>query len=147
GGVSIHVIARPEGQLCRLEVAVRDTGVGIDKSRIGSIFEAFSQADQTTTRRFGGTGLGLTVCKRLVDAMGGEIRVDSEPGKGSTFTVSVPFPVEDAAPDAPRAAGIAMAIALKPGVSAECLEAALWDLGCGVRALGSPADARAGEIV
>jgi signal transduction histidine kinase/DNA-binding NarL/FixJ family response regulator/HPt (histidine-containing phosphotransfer) domain-containing protein len=147
GGVAIGVRALTEGELCRLEVAVRDTGVGIDKSRIGSIFEAFSQADQTTTRRFGGTGLGLTVCKRLVDAMGGEIRVDSEPGQGSTFTVSVAFPVDEAAPEAPRARSMAIAVAMKPGLSAQCLQAALWDLGCGVRMLASPAEARPGEIV
>src|SRR5262249_28141612 len=68
-----------------LQFSVRDTGVGIPLEKQQLIFEPFAQADSSTTRRYGGTGLGLTICSRLVDMMGGRIWVNSDPGKGSTF--------------------------------------------------------------
>ena len=70
--------------------SVADTGIGIPPDKLATIFDAFSQADQSTTREFGGTGLGLAICRRIVHAMGGAIDVSSKPGAGSTFSVRVP---------------------------------------------------------
>ena len=75
-------------QLC-LEFQIQDTGVGIPKKKQPELFKAFSQADNSTTRKFGGTGLGLTICKQLITLMGGEISVQSKEGEGSTFTWTI----------------------------------------------------------
>ncbi len=70
---------------------VEDTGIGIPSDKLERLFQAFTQADASTTRRYGGTGLGLAICKRLTDLMGGSIGVTSEPGQGSKFQVSISF--------------------------------------------------------
>src|SRR5206468_10641524 len=69
---------------------VTDTGIGMTPEQMGKLFRAFSQADGSTTRRFGGTGLGLALTKKFCQIMGGDVRVASEPGKGSTFTIELP---------------------------------------------------------
>ena len=96
GGVLIRVEQASPGAI---RVSIQDTGIGIPAAKIDQLFEAFTQADQSTTRRFGGTGLGLAICKRLIDAMGGRIAASSQEGKGSTF--SFMFPAQTAEPAQP----------------------------------------------
>ncbi len=80
-----------------IDVAVRDTGIGIAPENQARIFEGFTQAEATTTRRFGGTGLGLVICQRLVALMGGELALESEVGRGTVFRFSIPLAVPLAA--------------------------------------------------
>ncbi|MDD3581387.1 MAG: PAS domain S-box protein [Desulfobacca sp.] len=74
---------------CTLQFSIKDTGIGIPPEKIDYIFEKFTQADVSTTRRYGGTGLGLPITKRLVELMGGRIKVESQPGQGSTFSFTL----------------------------------------------------------
>ena len=94
--LSVAVRARDEDQVT-LEFAVRDTGIGIAPENQARIFSGFTQAEASTTRRFGGTGLGVAISQRLVGLMGGELQVDSEPGRGSRFHFTVTLQVADAA--------------------------------------------------
>ena len=100
GQQDLQSTAGDEGEVRWLRFSVRDTGIGIPKEKLGVIFEAFTQADSSTTRRFGGTGLGLAICKSLVELMGGKIGVESELNEGSCFYFDIPLPVKsDAAAD------------------------------------------------
>jgi signal transduction histidine kinase/CheY-like chemotaxis protein len=92
GQVKLRARVRPMTETTALaEISVEDSGIGIPKDQIERVFEVFTQADASTTRRYGGTGLGLAISGRLTHLMGGEIRVESELGQGSTFTVSLPL--------------------------------------------------------
>ncbi len=88
GEIVLSVRPIPAGGL---EVRIADTGIGIPADKLASLFDSFTQVDASTARRFGGTGLGLSICRRLADLMGGVIAVESEVGKGSTFTVTLPL--------------------------------------------------------
>jgi signal transduction histidine kinase/DNA-binding response OmpR family regulator len=93
-GIKVGVDSREQDR-AELHFRVRDTGIGIASDKQKVIFDAFSQADASTTRKFGGTGLGLTISARLVGMMGGRIWVESEPGKGSCFHFTVPVTVSE----------------------------------------------------
>jgi signal transduction histidine kinase/ligand-binding sensor domain-containing protein/CheY-like chemotaxis protein/HPt (histidine-containing phosphotransfer) domain-containing protein len=88
--VKVDVNAGPSG-VATLELSVADTGIGMDAATIAKIFEPFTQADESTTRRFGGSGLGLAICRELAEIMGGSIRVESHPQVGSSFVLSLPL--------------------------------------------------------
>jgi signal transduction histidine kinase/CheY-like chemotaxis protein len=90
GGVSI--IAEPAERTDEIAISVRDTGIGISAEDRSRVFLEFEQADSGSTRKYGGTGLGLTISKRIAESMGGAISLESEPGEGSTFRVTVPLP-------------------------------------------------------
>ena len=101
GRVAVAVECAPGG----LRLAVRDTGIGMTEAQVARIFEDFEQGDPSVTRRYGGTGLGMSIVRRLVGLMGGEIKVESRLGVGTTIQIDLPLP--PAPPAAPEAAAVA----------------------------------------
>ena len=101
GQVTVEVVPAPD-RPGHIHFRVTDTGIGLTPEGKERLFQAFVQADDTTTRKFGGTGLGLSICKRLAENMGGGIGAESEFGRGSVFTVSLPLPEEPAEAQAHR---------------------------------------------
>jgi len=109
GGVSLRVVRVPDGPApTTLGFIVSDTGIGIASDQLDAVFERFTQADSSTTRRFGGTGLGLTIARQLVELMGGSISCVSELGQGSVFTFTAPF-------ETPSDSAIAETTPARPG--------------------------------
>jgi signal transduction histidine kinase len=94
GTISIDACQGQESGRDWITIAVADTGIGMTPEQIGKLFQEFSQASSTTASKYGGTGLGLAISKRFCQMMGGDITVESEPGRGSTFTIRVPRIVE-----------------------------------------------------
>lgn len=84
-----HIESNPDGEV--IQIAVRDTGIGIHPDKVEKVFEGFTQADESTTRQFGGTGLGLTICRQFAEFMGGSIWIESEMGRGTTVIAEIPF--------------------------------------------------------
>lgn len=104
GDIIIHTscVSMADGRAL-LRFAVRDSGIGISEEQMGRLFQAFSQADDSTTRKFGGTGLGLAISRQLVELMEGRIWAESEPAKGSTFFFEIPFGVAEQLAETERA--------------------------------------------
>ena len=121
GRVVVRVAPSPRGdrEAGWLRFEVEDTGIGIDAATQSRLFEPFSQADASTTRRFGGTGLGLAISRRLVDAMGGDLVVASEPGVGSMFGFELHLPTSDVAPEEGDAAMRAVPVRTADSTSEE----------------------------
>jgi signal transduction histidine kinase/CheY-like chemotaxis protein len=116
GHVTLRVKAEPvERERVLVEFAVEDTGIGIATEQQSSVFEAFTQADNSTTRRYGGTGLGLAICTQLTRLMGGQISLTSELGRGSTFHVKLPLIVDTAMKSSAPSARPSMPVAFFEG--------------------------------
>src|SRR5690606_35528059 len=89
GKVTVSLSCQVHGQRYQLRCQIRDTGIGMDQDTLSRLFVPFVQADSSHARRYGGSGLGLAIVRQLVEMMGGDVQVQSEPGIGSTFTVDV----------------------------------------------------------
>ncbi len=105
GGIDIRLLTVPGTQdRLTLRAEVQDSGIGIDEDALARLFKPFQQADNSTTRRFGGTGLGLAISRRIVELMGGQIGVESTPGRGSTFWLEIPLDAENPPSEGSQAA-------------------------------------------
>ena len=129
GHVLVRMGTRDDGRI--LEIAVTDTGIGIPQDKIAGVFTAFTQADQSTTRRFGGTGLGLSIAERLIAAMGGTVGLESRVGEGSTFRARIPIEAPEPAEAIGRSRGAPDGIVLAGlgGATRAALAAGLVEAG------------------
>ncbi len=140
GEVVVRVFPEAAGQV-RFEVS--DTGIGIDEERKARLWEAFTQADSSTTRLYGGTGLGLTISRQLVERMGGRISVESELGRGSTFAFSLPLAISESSVGSNKAAlaGRSVLVVDDNATNRSILEVQLAGLGASVTTVSSGSEA------
>ena len=146
GIVSVRVERRGSNPT-RVVFTVKDNGIGMAPETVGRLFSPFSQAEASTTRRFGGSGLGLSICRRIVDLMGGQISVSSELGKGATFTVALPVEVPQQQPvvQLPDLAGLVCLLVDSKDYDMDGLAIYLRHAGGQVRREATAAAARAFE--
>ncbi|MBL8908772.1 MAG: response regulator [Rhizobiales bacterium] len=139
GGVTITVDGAA-GDPGRTRFELRDTGIGMSQDELGRVFEEFVQAGRDTVRRFGGTGLGLPIARKLVRLMGGDLCVTSQPGGGTTFSFAIALPSDSAEqkPAETPLAGRHYELAIPSAQVAQCMEATLKDMGASVDLLDSP---------
>ncbi|MBE1299205.1 MAG: response regulator [Alteromonadaceae bacterium] len=102
GGVTVSIGALPADDMLKVRITIEDTGIGITEEQQANLFNSFTQADSSTSRKFGGTGLGLAIVKELLTMQKGEIKLDSKPGQGTTFTVLINYEVADESGDDTR---------------------------------------------
>jgi len=143
GGVTILVDCA-EGDAGKISFELRDTGIGMNQDELGRVFEDFVQAGSDTVRRFGGTGLGLPIARKLVRLMGGELQVESGPGEGTVFRFTIALPTEAteaSTADAPLA-GRHYELAIPSFQVARCMLANLEEMGATVDLLDGPEELR-----
>ena len=116
GFVRVATVAEERADGVHVTITVSDSGIGMDRDTIGRLFSPFTQADSSTTRRFGGSGLGLSIVRRLARLMGGDVTVDSTPGEGSRFVATLLLPVD---PNPPAAAPVPACATRPPGAEAQ----------------------------
>lgn len=131
---------RPDAAAARIMIEIEDSGIGLTEEQTQSVFRAFSQADATIGRRYGGTGLGLTLCCRLVDAMGGALSVHSEPGRGSLFAFTLPLGAQAGQAARPWFAGEQVILLAARDSCRHRLEVALRSWGLRVAASRHPSE-------
>jgi len=143
----VTVRAEAVGQSPELAIEVEDNGIGISEEAQKRLFQPFSQAEESTTRRFGGSGLGLVIAKRLTDLMDGSIGVESRPGEGSLFRVRLPLePAVEDAPAFPDLSGLRVRVLDDDGIPCESIERYLTDAGVDVEVVQpKPGEAAGGD--
>ena len=138
GSITVHIdAAAPVNGRIELCFRIVDTGIGMSEAQSNNLFQAFSQADSSVTRKFGGTGLGLVIGKRLIEMMGGCISVDSQLQQGSTFNFTIWLGVEAAAPPSLSSAGYRVLVVDDNSLARKVLEQLLIKNGCSVHTVDS----------